>query len=241
MHLTPAGLHYSRQVSARLNELERDTLAAMGKHGTNNILELAVVPTFGTRWLLPRLAGFREQHPDITVNLTNRTRPFLFADTRFDAAIYFGDGQWPGTTAVPLMHEEPVPVCHRTWPAMAPGRRGHRPAAAAAANHPALYVAGLVRFPGLEGGPGHGRPPLRAVHHARRGGDPEDGVALIPPFLITKELDSGQLVIPFRHSFRSNDAYQFVVPDSQRGNETLAHFQTWLVDAARRFSDTPAA
>ena len=67
------------------------------------------------------------------------------------------------------------------------------------------------------------------------------GVALIPPFLITKELDSGQLVIPFRHSFRSNDAYQFVVPDSQRGNETLAHFQTWLVDAARRFSDAPAA
>ena len=52
---------------------------------------------------------------------------------------------------------------------------------------------------------------------------------------------SQQLVIPFRHSFRSNDAYQFVVPDSQRGNETLAHFQTWLVDAARRFSDAPAA
>jgi DNA-binding transcriptional LysR family regulator len=62
-------------------------------------IELAVVPTFGTQWLLPRLKDFQQQHPDVTVNLTNRTRPFLFADTDFDAAIYFGDADWSGTSS----------------------------------------------------------------------------------------------------------------------------------------------
>ncbi|MEP4524266.1 MAG: LysR family transcriptional regulator, partial [Alloalcanivorax venustensis] len=93
VQLTEAGRNYSRRVIARLDDLERDTLAVMGQHGPGQTLELAVVPTFATRWLLPRLRGFHDAHPGITVNLTNRTRPFLFADTEFDAAIYFGDGE----------------------------------------------------------------------------------------------------------------------------------------------------
>jgi hypothetical protein len=39
------------------------------------VIELAVVPTFGTQWLLPRLKDFQQKHPEVTVNLTNRTRP----------------------------------------------------------------------------------------------------------------------------------------------------------------------
>ena len=73
--------------------------------------ELAVVPTFGTQWLVPRLRHFRALHPEITVNLTNRTRPFLLADTEFDAAIYFGDADWSGTEAHYLMPEDLQPVC----------------------------------------------------------------------------------------------------------------------------------
>ncbi|MCB2705078.1 hypothetical protein KQ906_15610, partial [Listeria monocytogenes] len=52
-------------------------------------------------------------------NLTNRTRPFLFADTEFDAALYFGDADWSGTVSQFLMRENPVPVC-------SPERRGGR-------------------------------------------------------------------------------------------------------------------
>lgn len=50
------------------------TLAIAG--GQAGSLELAVVPTFGTQWLLPR-QEVQRLHPDVTVNLTNRTRPFL--------------------------------------------------------------------------------------------------------------------------------------------------------------------
>jgi hypothetical protein len=51
--------------------------------------------------------GLPAKHPEVTVNLTNRTRPFLFADTDFDAAIYFGDADWSGTESHRLMGENP--------------------------------------------------------------------------------------------------------------------------------------
>lgn len=100
--LTEAGLSYSRRVAMQLDAVERDTLSVMGQQGAN-VIELAVVPTFGTQWLIPRLKDFQRQHPEVTVNLTNRTRPFLFADTEFDAAIYFGDADWSGTESHRLM------------------------------------------------------------------------------------------------------------------------------------------
>ena len=54
--LTEAGSNYSRQVRARLDEVERDTIEVMAKRGGGGNLELGVVPTFATKWLLPRLA-----------------------------------------------------------------------------------------------------------------------------------------------------------------------------------------
>src|ERR1700749_1356323 len=89
--LTEAGLDYSRSVGARLDEVERDTLELMARGGRGSWLELAVVPPFGPRWLLPRLPAFQRAHPHVVVHLSSRTRPFLFADTPFDAAIHAGE------------------------------------------------------------------------------------------------------------------------------------------------------
>ena len=49
------------------------------------------MPTFGTRWLLPRLPAFQRAHPHVVVHMRSRTRPFLFSDTPFDAAIHAGE------------------------------------------------------------------------------------------------------------------------------------------------------
>lgn len=55
--LTEAGLSYSRRVAMQLDAVERDTLSVMGQQGTN-VIELAVVPTFGTQWLIPASRTF---------------------------------------------------------------------------------------------------------------------------------------------------------------------------------------
>ena len=60
--LTEAGLHYGTQVGIRLQEIERDTLELMASRGQGDTLELGVVPTFATKWLLPRLGAGTLRH-----------------------------------------------------------------------------------------------------------------------------------------------------------------------------------
>ncbi len=235
--LTEAGLAYSRKVAAQLDAVERDTLAAMGQQGAQG-LELAVVPTFATQWLVPRLKEFQRLHPEVTVHLTNRTRPFLFADTSFDAAIYFGDGDWSGTEAHYLMPEEPLPVC-------SPELLGERTqfAAAELASLPLLqqstrpyawrqwFAAQGLNVPRDMSGPRYELFSMlaQAAMHGM-------GVALIPPFLIQRELDAGLLVPAHPAALLSSDrAYRLMIPERKVESAALRAFRDWLLQAAREY------
>ena len=235
--LTEAGLAYSRKVATQLDAVERDTLAAMGQQGAQG-LELAVVPTFATQWLVPRLKEFLRLHPEVTVHLTNRTRPFLFADTSFDAAIYFGDGDWSGTEAHYLMPEEPLPVC-------SPELLGERTqfAAAELANLPLLqqstrpyawrqwFAAQGLNVPRDMSGPRYELFSMlaQAAMHGM-------GVALIPPFLIQRELDAGLLVPAHPAALLSSDrAYRLMIPERKVESAALRAFRDWLLQAAREY------
>lgn len=243
VQLTEAGRQYGRRIVVRLDELERDTLAVMGQHGPGQTLELAVVPTFATRWLLPRLKHFHEAHPDITVNLTNRTRPFLFADTDFDAAIYFGDGAWPGTRTIALMHEEPVPVCS---PALIAPQRGQTPVGGLTpeqiAGHRLLQqttrpYAWREWFDslGMRVDQDMSGPRYELFTMLAEAAMQEMGIALIPPFLIRDELASGRLVVPFQHSYRTTKAYQFVLPETRTDDPLPRLFGGWLEAEMARY------
>lgn len=115
--LTEAGTQYARQIAPRLQALERDTLDAMGGHTSTSrsSVILAAVPTFATRWLIPRLPGFYAQHPEVLIHIETRTRPFMFSDAEFDAALYAGTpeqlAQWAGTHSEALLPEQVVPMC----------------------------------------------------------------------------------------------------------------------------------
>ena len=240
--LTEAGLAYSRKVAAQLDAVERDTLAAMGRQGAVAI-ELAVVPTFATQWLVPRLKAFQQLHPEVTVHLTNRTRPFLFADTSFDAAIYFGDGDWSGTEAHYLMPEEPLPVCS---PELLAGRMAL--GAAELAELPLLqqstrpyawrqwFAAQGLSVPHDLGGPRYELFSMlaQAAAHGM-------GVALIPPFLIQRELADGRLVPAHPAALHSSDrAYYLMIPERKAESAALRAFRDWLLQAAREYRGAPA-
>ena len=234
--LTDAGQTYSRRIASRLDAVERDTLSVMGNQGTAT-LELALVPTFGTQWLLPRLGKFLRQHPQITVNLTNRTRPFLFADTEFDAAIYFGDGDWSGTQTDFLMKESPIPVCS---PALIAPQQQLSPERIA--NLPLLQqttrpYAWRQWFAAVDMRVEHDLNGTRlelfsmlaqAAMHGL-------GVALIPPFLIRQELADGRLISPCPRSFDSSNSYFLVIPERKAEAAALLAFREWLVGETERY------
>lgn len=235
--LTEAGQSYARRVAGQLDAVERDTLAVMGQQGAMSI-ELAVVPTFGTQWLLPRLKDFQRLHPQITVNLTNRTRPFLFADTAFDAAVYFGDGDWPGTRAHLLMGENPMPVCS---PALLNGQA--QLSAEQIAQLPLLQqttrpyawrqwfnVQGLSTPRDMAG------PRYELFSMLAQAAIHEMGVALIPPFLIRRELAEGRLVVALDQALTDDDrAYYLIVPERKSESAALNAFRDWLVQEAAHY------
>ncbi|MEN8991600.1 LysR substrate-binding domain-containing protein [Acinetobacter sp. YH12219] len=113
--LTEAGKQYAKSIKPFLQGIEKSTSDIMTHKGLGGTLKLGVVPTFATRWLLPKLNKLNAQYPEITVHLETSTKPFLFNENVFDAAIFAGTQQqiehWPGIQAHYLMDEEVVPVC----------------------------------------------------------------------------------------------------------------------------------
>ena len=249
--LTEAGQQYALQVGRWLQGLERDTLDIMSHQGEGGPINLAAVPTFATRWLIPRLPQLAREHPDITVHSDVQTRPFLFADTVFDAALYAGTpeqvARWPGVKAQWLMDEEVVPVCSPQLLATAqsrdPGRAWLPVEPAIIAHMPLLqqstrpqgwrqwFDAMNVDAPRALDGMRLELFSMIAVAAAQG-----LGVALMPPMLIEQELTRGDLIIACPLPLRGNRAYYLVTPelaaDAQQ-TPALRTFSQWLQGKAR--------
>lgn len=242
VRLTETGQTYSRRIAGRLDAVERDTLAVMGNKSTAT-LELALVPTFGTQWLLPRLSRFLVQHPHVTVNLTNRTRPFLFADTEFDAAIYFGDGDWPGTEVHFLMTESPVPVCSpelmQGHTELTPEQISQLPLLQQSTRPYAwrhwFATSGMRIEHDLNG------TRLELFSMLAQAAMHSMGVALIPPFLIRQELENQQLIIACPLSFESSNAYHLVIPERKAESATLQAFRDWVISETQAYGQNTTA
>lgn len=240
--LTPAGVRYARKVRNWLQGLERDTLDLMAHQGDGGVLTLAAVPTFATRWLLPRLSQLGQRHPDITVHIETQTRPFLFADTRFDAALYAGTPEqvanWPGVQALRLMDEDIAPVCSptllarmtqrdpgRAWPQLAPQMLAQLPLLQQSTRPygwQQWFQSVDVHVPHALDGPRYELFSMLAVA-ATHG----MGVALIPPMLIEAELARGELIIVCPQTLRGERSYYLVTPQ-QPPSQALTHFSQWL-------------
>ena len=238
--LTASGAAYARQTAKRLEAMERDTLDAMAHQGEVGSLSLAAVPTFATRWLMPRLKGFAALQPDVVVHIETRTRPFLFADAEFDAALYAGTvaqvQNWAGTHALPLMQEDVVPVCS---PALLP--RGKPVSPTAIAHMPLLqqstrpdgwrqwFDAQQVDAPNARGGPRYELFSILAAA-ASQG----LGVALMPTMLVADELARGELVVACPRPLAGERAYYLVTPERADQRPLLKFFSDWLLRQARQ-------
>jgi DNA-binding transcriptional LysR family regulator len=237
LSLTEIGQIYARQVRENLERMERDTLAAMAHRDAGGILELAVIPTFATRWLIPRLPKFYAAHEHVTINLTTRAEPFLFTDTPFDAAIHFGDSVWPGSIAKHLFGEEMTPVCS---PRLLEGGTVieprdvtkftllHQSARPDAWRH-WLAQAGIDDVDCMRGQ----RYELFSmlVEAARAG----LGIALVPSFFVSHELATGELILPCELSLRSDKGYYLVYPECKQNSPLLQAFELWLLAEASRY------
>lgn len=70
--LTSAGSFYAAQVRETLARLASATVEAKAFGAQHSVLRLALPPTFGTRWLLPRLPRFVAKHGNLTIHFATR-------------------------------------------------------------------------------------------------------------------------------------------------------------------------
>jgi len=228
MVLTPEAAGYAAEIRTALQKITQATLK-LTVNPAGGSLDLAILPTFGMRWLVPRLADFARRHPEVTINLSTRIKPFNFGAEPFDAAIHFGHRDWPGTGAVTLKTEAVVAVCA---PELLEGRAPRaardlldlpllhietRPEAwrawFAAHDITAEIVTGTIydQFSTITQAALHGL-----------------GVALLPDYLAEQDLATGRLVRAWGGATESPGAYHLVWPVEKSRDAALTKFRDWL-------------
>ncbi len=228
--LNPVGARYAYHVHETLERLERDTQYIMGMPEGSKSLDIAVLPTFSSRWLIPRLNGFNALYPDITLNIAARTDPFILTGSGFDAVVHFEHPAWAGMRMQFLFQEKLVPVCH---PALLTDKD--------------IYEQ-LNELPRI-----HRRQNPDAWHHYSRESEiildnpaqgvrydlhemaiavvmAGQGVALVPRMYVENELRRGELVSPWPESVTLSKKFCLVKPTETGINEAaLEDFAHWLL------------
>jgi LysR family glycine cleavage system transcriptional activator len=233
--LTDAGRSLLARVGPALDSLEAAMLELASSKGEGGTLELGVVPTFATKWLIPRMPGFLKAHPHVTLNLSTRLLPFDFAASGLDAAIHYGRPDWPGTESEYLMGEESVVVCS---PQLMKKRGLRKPAdllnftlihqsTRPHAWRDWLTMAGVDEPRGAAAGPKYEL--FSMIAQAVKAGL---GVAVLPRFLVAEEIADGSLAVPFALSLSSDFAYYLVWPTQKAGWRPLLQLRGWLAEQA---------
>jgi LysR family glycine cleavage system transcriptional activator len=225
LRLTPAAADFVAEARRSLHRLAAASLS-LRANPTGGALNLAILPAFGMHWLAPRLARFAGLHPEVTVNLSTRLKPFDFEGTAFDAAIHYGRQDWLGVDYLKLLDEDILAVAA---PTLAP-----LTAAAKALTLPLLQLDSRTgdwgRWFTHHGIPGQ-RPPAMlfdqfatmqqaAVHGM--------GAALLPLFLIERDLAERRLIPLFGPAVRALGCYFLVWPKDRPPRAPLTSFRQWL-------------
>lgn len=235
VRLTDKGRAYADGVAEILSKIRSLSLDAMSANEEMR-LRLAILPTFGTRWLMPRMPDFVRDNPGITISFATRIGQFDFRTENIDAAIHVGKPDWPDADCRFLMNETVVAVSTPEF----------------LHDHPIGAAEDLLGLPLLQmaSRPGAWRHWFGSLGIADN--HPEGmmfeqfsnviqaclaglGVALMPEFLIEPELRGGRLVRAFDWALESESAYYLVRPRHRLDFAPARIFADWLSGKAGAF------
>ncbi|KIC20371.1 LysR substrate-binding domain-containing protein [Leisingera sp. ANG-Vp] len=106
--LTDEGRSLSIALTRSFDDITRELERMITPRGQR--VTLAVGPVFGARWMIPRLARFRADNPDIDLKLVHGPRIAGRAQMTTDIAVDWGYGTWSGLEATRLMDIQYCPV-----------------------------------------------------------------------------------------------------------------------------------
>lgn len=228
--LTGAGRSYQVGLSPIFDALALLTEQVKASPG-GRVLTIGAGPTFAVRWLIPRLAAFREIAPELEVRFATGGVAAPFAED-WTCGVKLGDGDWPGLAAEPLFDADLTPVCA---PLLAQRLKAPRDLAGATllrvAHAPEdwklwLKAAGTPRVAAAG-------PVFEYYGQALQAAADGVGVAIgIRPY-IDDDLAAGRLVAPFGLTVAKGSRWYLIYRPYRAAEPAFATFRRWIADAAK--------
>lgn len=201
------------------------------------VLAVTAMHSFAARWLVPRLHLFNERHPDIQVLLAASDAAVDLVRDRYDVAIRFGRGPYPGFSAHKLVSLFMFPVCS---PRLLAQTRLDRPGDLAKAHLLAdVYLAqgephwgDWLALAGASEVDWRGGQQFSNVYLAIEAAIAGRGVALGERALVLDELATGRLVKPFDIELLSPFSQWILTLPEKADRPDIRKFRNWLIAQA---------
>lgn len=232
LSLTPTGERFLLPVQQAFEALSSATERVPGRKAAGT-LSVSVPPTFGSRWLIPRLPNFTARYPDIVVVIDTDRRQIDLPSSGIDLAIRMAPEPRPGGTWLRLVRECFVPVCSPAFLAKFPKTPVRRILETATLIHVTTVSEDWDWwFGGKSAKPVKIRRSIKfdtarmAIDAAVQG----LGIALGRKPLVDEEIASGQLVEIDGPPRRGSTCYWLVGEEETFKRAEIRLFRSWLLE-----------
>lgn len=212
------------------------------------VITVSTAPSFGAKWLLPRLERFRERYPDYDVRIDASDTPVRFQGDGVDIALRYGTGHYPDLEVHCLMGQTTIPVCAPSLLDLGPPL--DRPDDLR--RHTLLHVEWTrategapswrmwLKAAGAAGVDADRGPRFSNESMALSAAVDGQGVALIGSVLAADDLAAGRLVRPFPAAAEQAAVFRYYVvhPPGQATDPRVEAFRDWVIAEAAQTGAT---
>ena len=225
-----------RSLSCVLTKAFDDIRAEVEAYGqsTRKTVTLAVGPIFGTRWLVPRLAQFRSDLPNIELILHDSPRITDAVMMGTHLAVDWGEGSWSGLQNYHLMDITYAPVLSKALMAERGGLKSPKNLARYSIIHQRdrSEWAAWLALAGCAGLTLKEEITITDTNMVMQAAIEGQGVSLgIFPF-VDQELKAGKLVKPFDIELKPTRSFYLLAKPSSERTPEVASVIRWLLDQA---------
>ncbi|MDD1651401.1 MAG: LysR substrate-binding domain-containing protein [Methylococcaceae bacterium] len=235
IELTRAGQFYYARIRSALDVIE-DASRQMEEGVNARQVRVSTLPTFATRWLIPRLSRFIERHPQVELQLSTgvaQLDEINFELDAIDIATHFSISEIAADHTDLLFETELHPVC---TPELAKRITG---ASDMLEQRLLFTVNGLTHWRQwfeVAGLPAPAKGPRMSFGNsglALQAAIEGLGVALSESVFVRDDLAAGRLVSPVDQRLRISNKYYMTVNPARAENAGVRAFREWLLEEIR--------
>lgn len=228
--LTAAGKTLIADLTPQLEQIEA-TLLKIRSHGyAEGALNIGTYPTFGSRWLMPKITEISQELPGFTLNAITYLTNQDIDPSLVDIAIVQGDPPFKEYRADFFLSATLVVI-------VSPEIRlkGHSDPMALLDQRILQHTTRLDSWKIWLGSQGCDLPApiigsmfsqFEMLIDAIKSGH---GIAVVPKLLVEKELKEGKLVLAHPHEYTPESAYYLLTPNVKIGTQKIERIRKWLL------------